>query len=80
MFDIVRVENFDKGGGEKVIRPAESRKEAEDGPKIINWRLLASLLDYNRIQPWERPAQDQCIEENPCLPHVVECRSIDVRV
>ncbi|VDD79777.1 unnamed protein product [Mesocestoides corti] len=61
LFDVVRGENLNKeSGGE------------ENESKTINWKLLASILDPNRIQPWEKSPQHNCIDEYPCLPQIAE--------
>ncbi|VDN08640.1 unnamed protein product [Dibothriocephalus latus] len=59
LFDVARGPNF-ASADSKLVEPATSRHS--DAPRTINWKLFASLLDWNRLQPFERTGHEDCAE------------------
>lgn len=58
-----------------VTRIGESQMGRDDKVKMINWGLMAEMLDYNRIQPWEKTPEHDCISRAPCISQISESMS-----
>ncbi|VDM35381.1 unnamed protein product [Hydatigera taeniaeformis] len=66
LFDVIRNDN---------TRSSESvgfREADTNDSKIINWRLMAKMLDHNRLQFWEGPFKHDGIEDTPCIEKILE--------
>lgn len=62
----------------EVARCGKKRENLneESDPKMINWKVLAKILDYDRIQPWELFPNHECIDEIPCVPQISESKCL----
>uniref|UniRef100_A0A0X3PX35 EF-hand domain-containing family member B n=4 Tax=Schistocephalus solidus TaxID=70667 RepID=A0A0X3PX35_SCHSO len=69
LFDVARGENF-ASSDSKLVEPATSRHS--EAPRTIDWKLFASLLDWNRLEPFERGGHEDCMKEDPCVPSLTE--------
>lgn len=73
LFDIIREDNGRNAVNKKLSETVEFREDGTNYPKIINWRLMAKILDFNRFQPWERPFGHGYIDETQCVQQSSEC-------
>ncbi|KAL5971106.1 hypothetical protein TSMEX_001174 [Taenia solium] len=73
LFDVIRGGNARNAVDKTQSEPVESREDGTSCPKIINWRLMAKILDYERFQLWERPFEHDCINNAQCVLQSSEC-------